>query len=323
MVVESETFGGAFEDVAAFCAVIELGTISAAARRLGETKGGISRRVSRLERRLGTPLLARTARAVTATDEGLAFYAKAQDALKLLEDAAEGARRSRSVPRGHLRVTAPHDLGLDVLPELIVEFRAAHPQIRVELILSDTALDLATHRIDLALRATTAALPDMGYRASMLIDFDIGLYASPGYLAAHPAPQAPAELETHDLVVSREYTGGVARLELGDARGHRTTVLVRPVVQISDYAGVHRLLLAGGGIGAIPAIVAAGSLNTGRLVPVLPGWTLARARLHAITVAGREAPARVRVFRDFMREHLTRRGGSAASGKRTRGERVG
>ncbi len=307
MVADSETFGGALEDVAAFCAVVELGSISAAARRLGESKGGISRRVSRLERRLGTRLLARTARAVTATEEGMAFYAKARDALKLLEDAAEGARQSRAVPRGHLRVTAPHDLGLDVLPELIVAFRAAHPQITVELLLSDAALDLAAHRIDLALRATSGTLPDTGYRASLLIDLRVGLYASPGYLAAHPAPQVPEELERHELVASHEATGGVARLELSRAGRQRRALLLRPVVQVNGYAGVHRLVQVGGGIGAIPDLVAAASLRAGALVPVLPGWVLAQARLHAISVAGREAPARVRVFRDFMRAQLRQR----------------
>lgn len=307
MVAELETFGGALEDVAAFCAVVELGTISAAARRLGESKGGISRRISRLEGRLGVALLARTARAVTVTEEGIAFYAKAQDALKLLEDAAEGARRSRSVPRGHLRVTAPHDVGIDVLPELIVEFRAAHPQITVELILSDAALDLAAHRIDLALRATTEPLPDMGYRSSSLIDFSIALYASPVYLAAHPAPRTPDALGEHDVVVSRDAGIGGGRFALERSRRQRSEVVLRPVVHVSDYAGVHRLLVAGGGIGAIPDIVAAASLRAGRLVPVLPQWRLARARLHAISIGGSEAPARVRVFRDFVRTRLAQR----------------
>ena len=304
MVDEMETIGGALEDVRAFCAVMELGTISAAARQLGETKGGLSRRVSRLERRLGAVLLARTPRTVTATEEGLAFYAKARDALELLDDAAEDARQSRAVPRGHLRVTAPHDLGLEVLPDLLTRFRASQPQITVELLLSDALLDLAAHRIDLALRATTGLLPDMGYRALALIEFRIGLYASPGYLASRPAPRSPGELEAHDLIAVPGPAREVVPLHLESHRGHQVEVFSRPVMQVSDYAGVHRLLLAGAGIGAIPDLVAAASMAAGRLVPILPEWTVARAQLHAISVAGREAPARVRVFREFLRERL-------------------
>ena len=134
MVDKTETIGGAIEDVRAFCTVVELGTVSAAARQLQETKGSISRRLSRLEKRLAARLLARTPRAVSPTEEGTAFYTKAREALKWMDDAAEGARQSQDVLRGHLRVTAPIDLGMDVLPDLVVRFRRVHPQINVELL---------------------------------------------------------------------------------------------------------------------------------------------------------------------------------------------
>lgn len=142
MVDETETLGGALEDVRAFCAVVEFGTVSAAARQLGETKGSISRRLSRLERRLGVTLLARTSRAVSPTEEGTAFYSKAREALVWLDDAAEGARQSKAVPRGHLRVTAPVDITLDVLPMIVVSFRALYPQISVELLATDAPLEI-------------------------------------------------------------------------------------------------------------------------------------------------------------------------------------
>lgn len=301
---ELETLGGALEDIQAYCAVIEQGGISAAARHLGETKGGVSRRVSRLEGRLGTVLLSRTSRAVTATEEGLGFYGKAREALTLLKDATEAARQSRSVPSGHLRLTAPHDLGQEVLPNLIVAFRKAYPHISVELLLTDTALDLAAHRIDLALRATTGALPDMEYRASSLGRFYIGLYAAPGYLKQNVAPATPEELAAHDLVALGKYSAGAVNMNLQSSRGVEKDILYRPLIMASDYACVHSIIKAGGGIGAIPDIVAAVSLNKGETVRVLPEWTLARAQLHALSIAGRDAPARVRVFREFMRNEL-------------------
>ncbi|GEM19043.1 LysR family transcriptional regulator [Nitrosococcus oceani] len=303
MVEESETLGGALEDIRAFCAVIEFGTVSGAARTLGETKGSISRRISRLERRLGAALLARTPRAVSATEEGLAFYAKAREALSLLADGAEGVRQSRLVPQGHLRVTAPIDLGVDVLPPLVVKFRALHPQITVELLLTDAALDLAAHRIDLALRATPGELPDMGYRASTVIGFHIGLYASPAYLAAHDLPTVPQALVEYDGVV-RQAGVGAAKWVLTDRRSRAVEVAVRPVVWASDYASVHRIILAGGGIGPLPSMVAAASVAGGALVPVLPEWTLVKGKLYAISLSGLEAPARVRLFRAFIRSEL-------------------
>lgn len=308
MVDGLETLGGSLEDVRAFCAVAEFGTVSAAARHLGETKGGVSRRLSRLERRLGVRLLARTPRAVTPTEEGLAFHTKAREALAWLDDAAEGARQSQAVPRGHLRVTAPVDFGMEVLPELVVRFRAVHPQITVELLLTDAPIDLAAHRVDLALRATVDDLPDMGYRASTVTRFRIGLYASPGYLKARGGgPARPTALADHDLVVAQEFTGA-AQLTLTDGRGRSSEVITRPVVRTSDYASALRIAAAGSGIAPAPDLVAATSLASGAVQRVLPGWHVSDGTLYAITLGGRDAPARVRVFREFMRESLHARG---------------
>ncbi len=297
--------GGSLDDLRAFCAIVDFGTVSAAARELGETKGSISRRVSRLERRLGTALLARTPRAVTPTEEGTAFHARARDALALLADASEEVHAARSVPRGNLRVTAPIDIGIDVLPDLIAGFRREYPQITVELLLTSTPLDLATHRIDLALRATVGDLPDMGYRSAPLLDFAIRLYAAPAWLAGHGEPAEPAELADHDLVMPQDY-GPAAPVTLRSARGRIETVTVRPVIRTGDYASVHRIVRASGGIGPLPEIVAAPGLAAGELQAVLPEWSAGAARLHAITVRGREAPARVRLFRDFIRGSVQR-----------------
>lgn len=302
MVDELETLNGAVEDVRALCTVVELGTLAAAARQLGETKGSVSRRISRLERRLGATLLARHPRAVSPTEEGTAFYAKAREALTLLDDATAGVRAARSVPRGQLRLTAPTDLGVDVLPALLVRFRALYPQITVELLVTDAPLDLAAMRVDLALRASVADLPDMGYRAATVLAFAIRLYAAPAYLEARGAPASPAELTAHDLVIAREEVGA-AELTLHQGRRSERT-LARPALRTGDYASAHRIALAGGGIAPLPTLVAASSVTAGLLQPVLPEWQLATGRLHAISLAGRDAPARVRVFRQFLREAL-------------------
>ncbi len=303
MVDESETIGGALEDVRAYCAVVEFGTVSAAARLLGETKGSVSRRVSRLERRLGVSLLARTSRAVSPTGEGEAFFERARESLRLLDDAAEAAQASRKVPSGHLRVTAPVDFGMDVLPSILVRFRQLHPQMTVELLLDDAALDLAANRIDLALRALPGDLPDMGYRALKLIDFSMNLYAAPHYLAECGSPQTPNELAHHDFVAAHGSAVAVP-LTLTDRRARVEHVTVRAVVRSSDYASVSRLVAAGGGIASIPAPVAAVGIAAGRLVRVLPDWHIARARMHAISLGGLRAPARVRLFRDFLCNEL-------------------
>ncbi len=295
---------GSLDDIRAFCAVIESGSISAAARHLGETKGGTSRRISRLERQLGTALLARTSRAVTATEEGLTFYSQASQALALLADAAEAARHSQSEPRGHLRVTAALDIGIYVLPELIAQFREEHPHITVELLLTDTQLDLASNRIDLALRASGVDLPDTTYRASSVARFEIGLYASPRYLTLHSAPKQPKQLSEHCLVVYRAPPGAL-QLPLKDRQGRVEHFVAKPVIRTTNYASVHSLVLAGAGIGGIPDLVASRAVEKGELIRVLPEWTVETVTLHALTLGGRDAPARVDVFREFVRGTLS------------------
>ncbi|MDN3516376.1 LysR family transcriptional regulator [Aquisalimonas lutea] len=305
---DARELGGSLDDVRAFCAVVDFGSITAAARNLGETKSSISRRVTRLERRLGSALLARQPRAVSATEEGIAFHAKAGAALALLDDATEAASEAHSLPRGHLRLTAPVDFGLEVLPEAISVFRRRYPQITVELLLTSSTLDLATHRIDLALRASSE-LPDMDYRAAPLVSFSVRLYATPAYLAERGEPSTPAALAEHDVIAARDLMGPTA---VSLSNGRRTErVCVRPAVQTDEPASVARIVLAGGGIGPLPDVGAAPALQDGRLQAVLPRWTVSSARLYAITIAGREAPARVRLFKEFLRERLAGLGACA------------
>ena len=304
MVARSETFGGDIRDVRAFCAVVDLGTVTAAAESLRETKGSVSRRISRLERALDARLVARHPRAVSPTAEGLAFYARAKEGLALFDEAAENARDSHAVPAGHLRVTTSVDFGIEVMPEIVASFRVLYPQITVELVNTDGVLDLAANRIDLALRLGGAD-GDARYRASVMAALAIGLYASPAYLERRPVPSGLPELAEHDLILGREKLGPFAQLL--SAGGRIEPVPLRPAILASDFSAVLRLTLVGAGIGQLPTLVAARAVQGGDLVRVLPGWSAGGGTLRAISLAGRELPARVRLFREHVRGALASR----------------
>lgn len=304
MVARMETFGGDILDVRAFCAVVDLGTVTAAAASLRETKGSVSRRISRLERALDARLVARHPRAVSPTAEGLAFYARAKEGLALLDEAAESARDSHTVSAGHLRVTTSIDFGIEVMPEIVASFRRLYPQITVELINTDGVLDLAANRIDLALRLGGDD-GDSGYRAVMMAAVAIGLYATPDYLRHRPPPGTLADLAGHDLVLAREKLGPSAQLRSAD--GRIEPVPLRPAILASDFAAVLRLTLAGAGIGQIPTLVAARAVEDRKLVRVLPDWSVGSGALRAISLASRELPARVRLFREHVRGALASR----------------
>lgn len=305
MVAIAETFSGNLDDVRAFCAVVDLGSITQAAAFLHETKGSVSRRVARLETVLKVTLLARTPRAVSPTAEGLAFHAAALESLARLDEALQTARGARTVARGHLRVTASIDFGVEVLPDLVASFRARHPEITLELLITDSRLDLAANRVDLALRLGDAH-PDSGYAAPILADLTIGLYAAPDYLARRSEPADLAALSGHEVVFARERLG-TGQIRVSDAGGREETITLRPAVRATDFATVLRLTLAGAGIGHIPSLVAAKSLAGGDLVRILPDWASRGGTLRAVTLAGRELPARVRLFREHVRTELGRR----------------
>ncbi|MCJ2135327.1 LysR substrate-binding domain-containing protein [Methylobacterium sp. J-026] len=307
MVARTETFRGGLDDVRAFCAVVDLGTVTAAAASLRQTKGSVSRRVSRLERALGARLMARTSRAVSPTAEGLAFYAKAQESLALLDEAAETVRDAQTVPAGHLRITTSIDFGIEVMPEIVASFRTAYPQITVEMLNTDARLDLAANRIDLALRLGGAE--ETGYHAAVLATLAVGLYAAPAYLRRRPAPATVTALRDHDLILARERFGAAA-LALTDGRGRTEPLSVTPAIRVSDFATAHRLTLAGAGIGHLPTLVAARAVESGQLQRVLAPWATRGAALRAVTLAGRVLPARVQVFRAHVRDALAARDGA-------------
>ncbi len=303
MVIDSETFTGSLGDVRAFCEVVDFGSVTAAARRLGQSKGAISRRITRLEAALGVRLLARTSRAVTATEEGLVFHAKAQAGLALLDEASDTARGHREVPRGHLRITTAVDLSVELLPPLIVGFRARYPQISVEIIATDTSIDLAAHRIDVALRIGIGELPDLAYRGVELARGSMGFYAAPAWLAQRRLPDTPAGLAGSDLIIS-EKQGAGRGFPFSNAQAKISEVVTRAATRASDLATVLRLAEVGGGIAVLPALITARAVAAGTLVPVLPAWRLPGLRLHALTLVGRDVPARVRLFSAFLKETL-------------------
>ncbi|MDL2409810.1 LysR family transcriptional regulator [Rhizobium calliandrae] len=302
MVADMETFSGSIDDVRAFCAVVDFATLSAAARQLNETKGSISRRISRLEKAVGVRLLSRSPRSVSCTAEGLEFYDKAMPALALLDDAGASVRRSRSIARGTIRITAPIDIAIEVLPEIITSFRQDYPQIAIEVIATDATLDPVAHRIDLALRVGLVQMPDMQFQAFPIAEMKVCMFAAPSYLQGSGPIEVPADLERHALVLPRERPG-VTHLSLSNGT-REEKVSLRADVRASDFACVLKLAEAGAGIAPLPEIVVVNSLSTGRLVRVLPDWSWSGLTLHAISAPGRQMTARAKAFRDYIKARL-------------------
>ncbi|WP_253889634.1 LysR family transcriptional regulator [Actinokineospora diospyrosa] len=276
-------------DVAVFVRVVATGSFSAAARALWMPKSSVSRRVARLENRLGVRLLHRTTRSLALTEAGSAYHARVAPALAELDSAAGAAADTREVPRGTVRLAARPDVGAEVLPELVAAFLARYPEVRVEVALAAPA-DLVEGRFDLALRAGPG-----GPGATRLQNTRFRLFASPVYLARRGTPQRPADLPTHHCLPF----GDATHWHLRSPQGEVSVAIAGPLTS-DDLTFVRRAAVAGVGIALLPHPAAAPSVRAGLLTPVLPDHHTEGQPLHLVVPSDRHLPLRVTVLRDFL-----------------------
>lgn len=318
-VVDSSTSPHDVADLRAFCLVADLGSITAAAKTLGETKGSVSRRLARLEQRLGVSLVRRSPRLVQPTEDGLAFRQRVGQALEQLDEATAAVQHTNAMPRGKLRVTAPADLAVRLIAPLLAQFTALYPEVQVEMLLTDKRLDFDGEQLDVAFRAA-ASLGDSTLIVRKLLELEPLLVAAPAYLETHKAPREPDDLAEHRMLLFRASGGSsVTMTRINDRkRGEplksaadaksTVTVRVRGDVLANDGELLREVALAAGGIAMLPKVFVDRELAQKRLVPVLRGWRVEwGTALYLLHPPRQFLPAKVRAFRDFMVEALAAR----------------
>jgi DNA-binding transcriptional LysR family regulator len=285
-----------------FEAVARTASFSAAARELGLPKSSVSRGVSRLEADLGVQLLFRTTRHVAPSAAGTALYDRVAPLLRSVRSALGELPEREEAPSGDLRVTAPVDLGILFLAEVVTRFTARYPHVTVDLHLTGRVVDLVAEGFDVALRVA-ASLKDSTLIVRRAAPIAVQLFASPVYLARRGVPRSEADLAEHDFVAFRT---GPQRLRLA---GPREAVGVAPRSRIvcDDLLFVRDALRAGAGIGLLPAFVAEADVAAGALVRVLPRYERASGHLHIVTPAAKHVPPKVTAFRDLVLEILKAR----------------
>ncbi|MCW5313293.1 LysR family transcriptional regulator [Nostoc sp. KVJ3] len=298
IVAEMETIQGDLADLRSLCAVIEHGSLTRAGQLLGESKGSVSRRITRLEQQLGVKLLNRSSRAVSPTQEGMAFYRRSVQALALLDEGATELRDARLELSGPLRVTMPVDLGLSVFPPLIAEFSEQYPNISVEILLTETFLDLTTHQIDIAFRATNT-LSDSAYILHRLINLSVQLFASPKYLKQQETLDTVTDLVDHRLLLHQRLFGNKP-IRFTQGNSSRQVSLNASIIA-NDFACLKQMALLGAGIAILPTLICESDWKSGQLVKVLPEWSIEKqSSLYLLHEGRRLLPAKVTCFRDFI-----------------------
>jgi DNA-binding transcriptional LysR family regulator len=253
------------EALIAFCAVIDAGSFSGAAERLGQTPSGVSRSISRLEKQLGMTLMQRTTRSLHLTEEGAWLLARARATLADLADTEEQARSRHAQPSGLVRVNAATPALDHLVAPLVGAFLDAYPLITLELASGETFVDLIEERADVGIRI--GALADSTLNARKLGSSRLRVLATPAYLAEYGTPATLADLARHRLLgFTAPASLNTWPLQNGSIEGWPVT----PSVLASSGETVRHLALAGAGIACLSDFLTRADRASGALVPVLP-----------------------------------------------------
>lgn len=288
-------------ETAVFVRVVQAGSFSAAARLLGLPTSTVSTRVARLEKRLGVTLLQRTTRRLKLTEAGGVYFEHASMGLGHMLEAEAAVVDATGDAKGLLRVTAPADLGDDMLAGIVRRMRRAHPEVHVELVLVNRYVDLVAEGVDVAIR--TGLLKD-----SSLIAKQVGIahwapFASTGYLRSAPPLQEPQHLRQHDCV---QFTPlGKDHWTLFDGQAS-VSIPMSGKVLVNDIGVVRSMALAGEGVALLPTYLCGQADHQGRLQRVLPGWHAKADPLHILYPRQRFVSPRLRAFIGIATDELSR-----------------
>ncbi len=290
---------GQLERMRVFVAVAEMKSFAAAARRLQLSTSIVTRYVSELERELGAQLLIRTTRRVSLTRPGEDYAQSAKTILEDIEAANERAQRQQDALTGELRVNAPLSLGVRLLPPALARFRAAHPDLRLSLTLTDRFVDVVSEGFDMALRISGPPSDKSTIWRKICVVPRL-LVASPGYLRGRRPPRSPRDLPDHVCI-------GYANQPTADrwslthaASKKRQTVRLTFGFECDNGDLAAEMAALGEGIALLPRFIVAKLLEAGALVPVLAAWAAPEIWLTAYFPPYEALPGRVDAFARFV-----------------------
>lgn len=280
------------DELATFLAILDSGSLAAAARQLRRSPPAVTRSLAALEDRLGVRLLERTTRRMAATEAGRQLAASARTLLATYAEAMREAEAD-TTPRGTLRVTAPVVFGRRHVTPLVTAFLAAHPAVTVELLLSDGNQDLIEQGLDVAIRI--GPQPDSGLIMRRVGQVRRMLVASPAYLARHGTPGAPEALPGHAILLTTSRPGPTEwRFRQGG--GRQRAVRLSPRLTVNDVEATLTAARDGHGIASALSYQVADDLAAGVLVRLLAEWEPLPLPVQVLSAGGQHRPPRVRAF---------------------------
>ncbi|GIL40883.1 LysR substrate-binding domain-containing protein [Roseiterribacter gracilis] len=287
-------------DLYYFAQVVERGGFAAAGRALGVPKSKLSRRIGELEDRLGVRLLQRSTRRFAVTEVGQSYLRHVQAMIAEAAAAQEAIDRTRSEPRGQVRISCPNGL-LDPLAPIVARFLVDYPSVQLTVERTGRPVDVIEEGFDLALRVRNEPLEDEGLVIRRMVRFDKRMVASPALLARAGTPLTPDDLQHFDgLDMSRQ--NGVHAWELRGPNNEERNVAFQPRLITDDFQTLHEAARAGVGIVQLPQLLVDRDLASGRLISLLPEWGTPTGILHAAFPTRRGLVPAVRVLLDRLAE---------------------
>lgn len=301
-----------FSAIRAFLHAAELGSFSQAAEHTGVKTSTVSRHISELEHDLGIALFNRSTRGLVLTEGGRVFREHALVVVKSLEEAREATSALNRSPRGLLRVTLPGAFGRRHVVRHLPEFMDRYPKIDVDCVITDSVLNVIDSGVDLAIRI--GALPDSQLMARQLATHRRVVCASPGYVAQHGYPAAPADLAHHTALrfalAADDRWFLVDGSRSGAAAGHAVQLQGR--LRVDDTDALLELAIAGSGVALLPVWAIGTALREGKLIRLLPDWeaqpTRAEPAIWAVYPPKKTVSSKVRAFIDFYAALYRREG---------------
>ncbi|OUS31035.1 LysR family transcriptional regulator [Thalassotalea sp. 42_200_T64] len=282
-------------------AVVETNSFTAASDRLGISKALVSKYVGEVESKLGIRLFNRTTRQLALTDAGRRYYQQSVVLLDQFSAMVDNVTGEQTNPRGLLRVSAPVTFGEMQLAPLLPKFLALYPDLQIELILTNGAIDMLEEGIDVRLRI--GGVDDSNMIARHLKTFPLILSASPDYIKQHGLATTPEQVATHRCIIDSNFRIG-KQWPIISPTGTSDTINVSSAIAANSPQAVREIAIAGGGIAMTPAFIVEDAISDGRLVPILPEYTTLEFGLFAIYPHRKYVAKKVRCFIDFTLQHF-------------------
>lgn len=298
---------GNLRRLAYFVAVVETGSFTAAADRLGITKAVVSQQVARLEHEFRASLLVRTTRKMQATEAGRTFYQRCALILHEADEAFNELSEASTEPSGMLRLTAPLDYGVGILVPTIAAFTLRYPACKVDAILSDQTLDMMSSNIELAIRVGWLTKTELQAR-------QIGTFRQVLVAASSMAAQV-SKLTQPEQITQLPFIANTAlrehlRWNFSSKQTEQRLVSMQASIFLDATLAVREAVRAGAGLSVLPDYAVADDLASGRLIEVMPRWALPSGGIHAVFPAARFRPPKVRAFVDLLVESEQQRRGA-------------